>query len=108
VLKNDEVQIFVLTDGEDNSSKRSNLQDVTEKTDRVINGSSKTKFNFVQVGQSVNADIVEKLSTIKKGCGGDTVQTLVVEDSAKGIKDVKTEIRKIMYTVNMHFLIICN
>lgn len=78
---NDEVQIFVLTDGHDNASRRYTLDSVLALTKQRV--TNRAQFTLVQVGD-VNRQLIQSINNI----GNTQIQTLTVEDNARGIKTV--------------------
>lgn len=82
---NGEVQIFVLTDGEDNASSVYTLESVQAITNQRIKHS--TNFTLIQVGKSVNQQLVESLKKTDVE-HPHQIQAMCVDNNANGIKTV--------------------
>lgn len=80
------MKIFVLTDGEDNCSTKYDANSIVQLTKSIVGGNS--KFDFIQVGKGGNAGIVSALKTLNTATGNNAFRSMVVDDSAKGIRSV--------------------
>jgi len=77
VFENYDVQIFILTDGEDNASQKYNLESVMaltyERTTHPV------KCNFIQVGGTVNRIVVQSIKKTVQESNDEQVQELVAD-----------------------------
>lgn len=74
VFENNDVQVFILTDGEDNASKKYNLESVMALT--YQRKTHPVKCNFIQVGGTINRTVVQYINKTVDGTNDEQVQAV--------------------------------
>lgn len=72
VFENNDVQVFILTDGEDNASKKYNLESVMALT--YQRETHPVKCNFIQVGGTTNRTVFQSINKTIDGTNDEKTQ----------------------------------